>query len=410
MNWFYYTENGEKQGPVSGAIIKALAKSGLITRHTKIENENGRVAFAGQVRGIVFPEASSPQGLRKDEIVLQPPHSGEVYGVVEAPPSSFAAESDTAVPRATGAQPIPPHTKTETAPAVPPTPEEPSSTATNLAPAESSTLRTEENRPDEAESENAPTGPNPFTLSMSEEAPPPAEPNPFTAPSGANPFAAAESQATEFATSQPPLRTQKRTPTPNRADISKSKIEQVAEKVKTISERIAAIPQKKKKKILLNVGNSVAVLVIGLFIVSVLFHAAASLFSGGSGDRVSDYDKRFAARKIVDFARFNESLIVSGRLAEADVIHFRKEIYWPALFLLRPADSNGDRGRYDEGEYSKALTLGFEIFNYETLLEIIEAEKGLEELSRLSGKPTNHVPVRTKFEILLREAEEETSY
>lgn len=380
MNWFYYDENGEKQGPVSGTIIKALAKSGLITRHTKIENENGRVALAKQVRGIVFMEpVASPPGLRKDEIVSQPTNSGEIYGVSEASP--FAFESDTVEPRATGTQTFLPRAKNETESAAFSTPEEPLPTTTNLALAESSVTDAEENRSDETKSKNAPTGPNPFTLAMSEEVSAPNdEPNPFTTTSGVNSFAVTELQASEYVMSKTPLRSKMLNPPPNRVDILKRKIEQIAEKVKPILGKIAAIPPEKKKKILLCVGIGVAALMIGVFIVPVLVHVLAGIFSGGSGDNVTEFDKKLAARKIVDFASFNENLIVTGRLAEADVIHFRKEIYWPALCKLRPIKNRTLSDSIKEGPYHNTLMLGFQLLNYDTVKRQIKGEDGLNEM------------------------------
>jgi len=54
-NWYYYNKNDEKVGPISATALKELARQGLITKETKLENSNGRSAVAGQVNGLVFP-------------------------------------------------------------------------------------------------------------------------------------------------------------------------------------------------------------------------------------------------------------------------------------------------------------------------------------------------------------------
>lgn len=57
MNYYYY--NGEnRQGPVDAKSIKALASSGIITRETIIENEDGKKCPASKVNGLVFDESS----------------------------------------------------------------------------------------------------------------------------------------------------------------------------------------------------------------------------------------------------------------------------------------------------------------------------------------------------------------
>ena len=54
-NWYYYNKNDEKVGPISATALKELARQGLITKETKLENGNGRSALAGQVNGLEFP-------------------------------------------------------------------------------------------------------------------------------------------------------------------------------------------------------------------------------------------------------------------------------------------------------------------------------------------------------------------
>lgn len=57
-NWYYYSINDEKIGPITTNALKELATKGRITRETIIENETGRTAIAGKVNGLVFPETT----------------------------------------------------------------------------------------------------------------------------------------------------------------------------------------------------------------------------------------------------------------------------------------------------------------------------------------------------------------
>ena len=56
--WFYTNENG-KRVSVTGGQLKWLAKNGKITPATMVENENGKSATAGKVRGLTFIEPAS---------------------------------------------------------------------------------------------------------------------------------------------------------------------------------------------------------------------------------------------------------------------------------------------------------------------------------------------------------------
>ena len=94
-NWYYYSKNGEKVGPISATALKELAQRGLITKETKLENNGGRIALAGQVNGLVFPEKTLPPKMSsptpspvlavRDEVVV-PAVSEEVYGFASPSP------------------------------------------------------------------------------------------------------------------------------------------------------------------------------------------------------------------------------------------------------------------------------------------------------------------------------------
>lgn len=58
-NWFYYSTNGEKIGPITPTALKSLAMQGLITPETVIENGNGRSTVAGKVNGLTFPATTT---------------------------------------------------------------------------------------------------------------------------------------------------------------------------------------------------------------------------------------------------------------------------------------------------------------------------------------------------------------
>lgn len=58
-NWYFYDKNGNKVGPIKSVAIKALSRQGLITPGTIIENEAGKSAMAGKVKGLEFPNPSA---------------------------------------------------------------------------------------------------------------------------------------------------------------------------------------------------------------------------------------------------------------------------------------------------------------------------------------------------------------
>jgi hypothetical protein len=54
-NWFYYDDNGQKQGPIDEEQLQILVANGMILPETRIETEDGRKAKAGKIKGLTFP-------------------------------------------------------------------------------------------------------------------------------------------------------------------------------------------------------------------------------------------------------------------------------------------------------------------------------------------------------------------
>lgn len=57
--FFYYDNNGQKQGPIDDTQLKLLAEQGTITPQTPLETEGGHKGKAGQISGL-FTIAPSP--------------------------------------------------------------------------------------------------------------------------------------------------------------------------------------------------------------------------------------------------------------------------------------------------------------------------------------------------------------
>jgi TM2 domain-containing membrane protein YozV len=54
-NWYYYDNNGQKQGLITQQELKDLVGQGIITPETPLETDGGHKGKAGQVKGL-FPE------------------------------------------------------------------------------------------------------------------------------------------------------------------------------------------------------------------------------------------------------------------------------------------------------------------------------------------------------------------
>jgi hypothetical protein len=59
-NFFYYDNNGVKQGPVSSSQLKSLTKLGTIVPNTVIETQDGKQARAEKVKGLSFEPVIPP--------------------------------------------------------------------------------------------------------------------------------------------------------------------------------------------------------------------------------------------------------------------------------------------------------------------------------------------------------------
>ncbi|MDR3233703.1 MAG: DUF4339 domain-containing protein [Planctomycetaceae bacterium] len=65
INWYYYDNNGEKQGLITHEALKDLAANGVITPQTRLETESGKQGIAGQIKGLIFPANPYPGGTAK---------------------------------------------------------------------------------------------------------------------------------------------------------------------------------------------------------------------------------------------------------------------------------------------------------------------------------------------------------
>jgi len=67
--WYYYNESGEKIA-VTGGQLKGLAKAGLITPDTIVENAEGKSAPARKVKGLTFAAITQPEPAQETESPL----------------------------------------------------------------------------------------------------------------------------------------------------------------------------------------------------------------------------------------------------------------------------------------------------------------------------------------------------
>ena len=90
--WFYYDNNGQKQGPVTGGQLKGLAKAGMITPETIVETEEGKKAPASKIQGLNFAETAQNDAQNTASNYFYTDANGYKYGpVIEQQLQSLAA-------------------------------------------------------------------------------------------------------------------------------------------------------------------------------------------------------------------------------------------------------------------------------------------------------------------------------
>ncbi len=57
-NFFYYSQAGQKQGPVTGPELQSRTTQGIIMPETIVENEQGKQTQAKNIKGLIFPKAA----------------------------------------------------------------------------------------------------------------------------------------------------------------------------------------------------------------------------------------------------------------------------------------------------------------------------------------------------------------
>jgi len=88
--WYYYNESGKKIA-VTGGRLKGLAKTGLITPDTIVENAEGKSAPARKVKGLTFVAITQPEPTQEtelplpNEVYVAPSDTAEIYGLAQSP-------------------------------------------------------------------------------------------------------------------------------------------------------------------------------------------------------------------------------------------------------------------------------------------------------------------------------------
>lgn len=73
MNWYYFDNSGNKQGPFSSAQLKTLAANGTIQPTTQVTNDSGTVSTANKVKGLFQLSVPNEQTLySKDGTIVTP--------------------------------------------------------------------------------------------------------------------------------------------------------------------------------------------------------------------------------------------------------------------------------------------------------------------------------------------------
>ena len=76
-DWYYYTPNKEKIGPVRGRVLKQLVQQGIITPETFVEDPNGRTGLAKDVKGLTFTKTTEPENAPGEVSSVLLPSSAE---------------------------------------------------------------------------------------------------------------------------------------------------------------------------------------------------------------------------------------------------------------------------------------------------------------------------------------------
>jgi uncharacterized Tic20 family protein len=73
-NWYYYDNNGQKQGPISSTQLQTLVANKIVTPTTIIATEDGRETAAGSINGLFStpPPNAVPASVASTETAAQP--------------------------------------------------------------------------------------------------------------------------------------------------------------------------------------------------------------------------------------------------------------------------------------------------------------------------------------------------
>ena len=64
-NWYFYEDDGQRQGAYSDGQLKWLAKNGIVTPDTLVESDEGGVSQAKKVRGLMFMDTTQKMSFWK---------------------------------------------------------------------------------------------------------------------------------------------------------------------------------------------------------------------------------------------------------------------------------------------------------------------------------------------------------
>lgn len=82
-NWYYYTTDKQRIGPITANQLKQLAATGLITPKTLIENINGGQNTADKLRGLTFSTTASAGSQQIENPIKKGGESRSLFGTWE---------------------------------------------------------------------------------------------------------------------------------------------------------------------------------------------------------------------------------------------------------------------------------------------------------------------------------------